>query len=228
MSVLVTRHPPSPRQPRSRAWSAEHLAFLIWLVVVVAEQVQECRGRRAGAARRPCHGRRCAPGPRRSRGTGRRHRAARSPRRLDQRAVEVVHRERQHIGGAGFAHELLVQPRSSPAHRPASPTAQRADATPISPSTNCGQPRRAHARRLQRRTRCSRRPSSDDLEAADGAAQTCSFVEPRVGIDDVADQPVPDDVSRRQLGEVHVVDSVEDALARPSARWRFPLAGRSG
>ncbi len=35
-------------------------------------------------------------------------------------------------------------------------------------------------------------------------------VAPVVGVDEGADQPVPDDVDRGQLGEVDVVDAVED------------------
>ena len=47
-----------------------------------------------------------------------------------------------------------------------------------------------------------------------------------VGVDDVADQPVPDDVVRWSAGRSDVLDAVEDLLRRPAGRCCVP-PGRS-
>ena len=56
----------------------------------------------------------------------------------------------------------------------------------------------------------------------------CVGVPALVGVDDVADQPVPDHVGAGQLGEVHVLDAVEDLPDHPQPAAARRRAGRPG
>src|SRR4051794_16187406 len=102
--------------------------------------------------------------------------------------------------------------------------------TSISPSTNRQTPASS----------ASSTAISDSLATSTGTASAPLAARPRrpgrcaggrglptgvpavVGVDDVADQPVPDDVGAGQIHELHVVDPVEDLADNPQPALRAP------
>ena len=61
-------------------------------------------------------------------------------------------------------------------------------------------------------------PTSRTAAVTGRAGFGCGWPHRLVGVDDGADQPVADDVGGGQLGEVHVLDAVEDVLDHAQAR----------
>ena len=216
------------QEPSSRACRPNISRSLVRLVVVVPEQVQDavgaqepqlCRGFVPGVARLRLRDRRTEHDVTEQLGSRRPPRRHRS---------EVVHREGQHVRRTGSPMNSLVQARTSPVRpRPSG----RQLGLRMDPHLTEHELRPALASPCSSTVDARLVVDGDGHRDPSGTPMVRSdllVIEARVGLDDVADQPVPHDVARRQLGEVHVVDALEDALAPPSARWRCPRAGRSG
>ena len=234
---LARRRPPALEQ---LLLQPEHLPLLLGLRVVVAEQVQDAVGGEqlqlvvdgvAGGG---------APARRRPPGTARRRRAAPAPgpgRRAGP-VSQLVHREGEHVGRARLAHPPLVQlGHVSPSTQQHRQLGQRVDPHLVEHVPGDRGQRRlvdvdpglvgdldGHGQLPWRRGR--RRPAPG-APAPGGRGAACRVGVPAlVGVDDVADQPVPDDVGAGQLGEVRRPRCRRGCPGRPAARCCVP-PGRS-
>ena len=234
------------RRPSSRSCRPNISALLVRLGVVVAEQVQDAVHGRAGAARPRCGAR--PPRPASAATSRAQHDVAEQGRApapvvVDLRPVpapQLVHREGQHVGRARLVHPLLVQLGHRPRRRPAGPTARPAGGSPSRRARTAPAPRRLDS--------STSTPDSLAISMLIGAVYRPSPAGPRrsscaggrsaparvvrvvplVGVDDLADQPVADDVGAGQRGRSGCRRCRRGCPAPPAARCACRRAGRPG